>query len=83
MLGIQKNHEDVQEAKKGEDVAVKIGMEKYEHGIVYGRQFDHTCQLVRRREESAQERRKLRLLLELYVSLSDTLLHVFAVCVCR
>ena len=44
--GLQKNHEDVKEAKKGDEVAVKIEMEKGGQNIIVGRQFDQTHQLV-------------------------------------
>lgn len=44
--GLQKNHDDVKEAKKGDEVAVKIEMEKGGQNIIVGRQFDATHQLV-------------------------------------
>ena len=44
--GLQKNHEDVKEARKGDEVAVKIEMEKGGQNIIVGRHFDQTHQLV-------------------------------------
>lgn len=46
ITGLQKNHEDVKEAKKGDEVAVKIEMEKGGQNIIVGRQFDQTHQIV-------------------------------------
>lgn len=43
---IEKNHEEVKEAKKGEEVAVKISDHGLEHPVIYGRHFDYTNQLV-------------------------------------
>ena len=48
ITGLQKNHEDVKEAKKGDEVAVKIEMDKGGPNIIVGRQFDQTHQLVSR-----------------------------------
>lgn len=46
ITGIQKNHTDFQEAKKGEEFACKIEQSKSDQQIVFGRHFDATCQLV-------------------------------------
>jgi len=38
---IEKNHEEVKEAKKGDEVAVKINQEELGQHVMYGRHFDH------------------------------------------
>lgn len=48
ITGIQKNHQDFQEAKKGEEFACKFEQSKSDQQVVFGRQFDASCQLVSR-----------------------------------
>jgi len=38
---IERNHEEVKEAKKGDEVAVKINQEELGTQVMYGRHFDH------------------------------------------
>ena len=46
--GLQRNHDDVKDAKKGDEVAVKVEMEKGGQTIIVGRQFEQTQQIVSR-----------------------------------
>lgn len=46
ITGIEKTHVPQVEAKKGDEVAVKIETSKGEQQIIYDRHFDHTSQLV-------------------------------------
>lgn len=47
MLSIQKNHVEQTVAKKGDEVAVKIGAEVYSGpAIIFGRHFDASHQIV-------------------------------------
>jgi translation initiation factor 5B len=46
ITGIQKNHTDQNEAKKGEEFACKIEQDKGAQQIIFGRHFDASCQLV-------------------------------------
>ena len=46
IIGIQKNHEDQKEAKRGEECAFKIEQVAGGQIIVAGRHFDESCQLV-------------------------------------
>lgn len=48
VTSIQINHKDVEEAKKGTSVAIKIEHEPGSQAKAYGRHFDHTDELVSR-----------------------------------
>ena len=46
ITGIQKNHTDQQQAKKGEEFALKIEQSKSDPPVIFGRHFDASSQLV-------------------------------------
>jgi len=46
ITGMQKNHVDVTEARKGDEVAMKIEQPKEAQQIIFGRHFDASSQLV-------------------------------------
>lgn len=46
ITSIQKNHEEQKDAKKGDEVAIKIEQLPGGQTVIYGRHFDHTNQLV-------------------------------------
>jgi len=46
IAGLQKNYEDVKEGRKGDELAVKIEMDKGGPNVIVGRQFEATNQLV-------------------------------------
>lgn len=48
ITGIQKNHTDFTEAKKGEEFCVKIEQSKSDQQVIFGRHFDASSQLVSR-----------------------------------
>ena len=45
ITSIQFNHNEIKEAKKGDEVCLKIEADAGQQKVMYGRQFDHTNQL--------------------------------------